>query len=57
MKVILLFLNSMFLLLFISVMVGEWGHPPAIIAGIGILNLVINSLYIMIKIPNDFARE
>ena len=57
MKVAILILNSMFLLLFISTIVGEWGKAPAIIAGIGIVNLLLNSIYIFIKIPNDFARE
>jgi hypothetical protein len=57
MKLAILILNSMFLLLFISTMVGEWGNAPAIIAGIAIVNLVLNSVYILIKIPNDFAQE
>jgi hypothetical protein len=47
----------MFLLLFVSTIVGTWGDAPAVIAGIAILNLVLNSLYILVKIPNDFARE
>jgi len=57
MKVALLILNSMFLLLFISAIVGSWGEGPAIISGIAVVNLVLNSLYILVKIPNDFARE
>ena len=57
MKLCLLLLNSMFLLLFVSTIVGEWGNAPAIIAGIAIVNLVLNSVYILIKIPNDFAKE
>lgn len=57
MKLAILILNSMFLLLFISTIVGEWGNAPAIIAGIAIVNLLLNSVYILIKIPNDFARE
>jgi hypothetical protein len=57
MKLAILILNSMFLLLFISTMVGEWGNAPAIIAGIAIVNLVLNSIYILIRIPNDFAQE
>ena len=57
MKLGILILNSMFLLLFISTIVGEWGNAPAIIAGIAIVNLVLNSVYILIKIPNDFAKE
>ena len=57
MKLCLLLLNSMFLLLFVSTIVGEWGNAPAIIAGIAIVNLLLNSVYILIKIPNDFGRE
>ena len=57
MKVGLLVLNSMFLLLFISVIIGEWGNPPAIIAAVGIVNLLLNSVYIFVRIPNDFAPD
>lgn len=57
MKIGLLILNSMFLLLFISTVIGEWGKAPAIIAGVAIFNLLLNSIYIFIKIPNDFAQE
>jgi len=57
MKLAILILNSMFLLLFVSTIVGEWGNAPAIIAGIAIVNLLLNSVYILIKIPNDFAKE
>lgn len=57
MKVAIMILNSMFLLLFISVVIGEWGKAPAMVAGIGIVNLLMNSIYIMIKIKNDFAQE
>lgn len=57
MKVGLLVLNSMFLLLFISVIIGEWGNAPAIIAAVGIVNLLLNSIYIFVKIPNDFAPD
>lgn len=57
MKVGLLVLNSMFLLLFISVIIGEWGNAPAIIAAVGIVNLLLNSVYIFVKIPNDFAPD
>ncbi len=56
MKLAILILNSMFLLLFASTIVGEWGNAPAIIAGIAIVNLVLNSVYIFIRIPNDFAK-
>lgn len=55
MKVGVLILNSMFLLLFISTIVGEWGKAPAIIAGIAIVNLVINSVFILIRAKNDFV--
>ena len=34
MKVGVMILNSMFLLLFISVLIGEWGKGAAIVAGI-----------------------
>ena len=47
----------MFLLLFISVIIGEWGKPSAIVAGISIVSLLLNSVYIFIKIPNDFAPD
>ena len=50
-----LFLNSMFLLLFISVLVAEWGNAPGLLAGIAIVNLVINSVFIMIKTKGEFA--
>jgi len=57
MKVGILILNAMFLLLFISTIVGEWGEAPALIAGIAIVNMVINSIYIFIKAPNDFTTD
>ncbi len=57
MKVALLILNSMFLLLLISVLVAEWGKAAGILSGIAILNLLLNSIYILVKVPNDFARE
>lgn len=57
MKIALLILNSMFLLLFISVIIGEWGKPSAIVSGISIVSLLLNSVYIFIKIPNDFAPD
>ena len=50
-----LFLNLMFLLLFISVLVAEWGNAPGLLAGIAIVNLVINSVFIMIKTKGEFA--
>lgn len=57
MKVALLILNSMFLLLLISVLVAEWGKGAGILSGIAIFNLLLNSIYILVKVPNDFARE
>lgn len=57
MKVAILVLNSMFLLLFISVIIGEWGNPPAIIAAVGIVNLLLNAVYILCRMPNDFAPD
>lgn len=57
MKLAIIILNSMFLLLFISAVIGEWGKPPAIISGIAIVNLLINSIYILIKVKNDFADK
>jgi len=55
MKVGMLILNAMFLLLFISTVIGEWGEGPAIVAGIAIVNLVINSVFILFKTTNDFG--
>ena len=57
MKLAIIILNSMFLLLFISAVIGEWGKPSAIISGIAILNLLINSVYIMAKVKNDWADK
>jgi len=56
MKLAVMILNSMFLLLFISTVIGEWGKAPAIIAGIGIVNLVINSIYILLRTKGDFEN-
>lgn len=56
MKIGILILNSMFLLLFISVIIGEWGDAPAIVAGIGVVNLVINSLFIFFRTINDLKN-
>ena len=55
MKLAIIILNSMFLLLFVSTIIGEWGKAPAIIAGIAVVNILINSVYILIKVKNDFA--
>ena len=57
MKVGVLILNSMFLLLLISVLIAEWGKAPAIVAGIAIFNIVINSVFILIKTKNDFVEQ
>ena len=57
MKVGVLILNSMFLLLLISVLIAEWGKAPAIVAGIAIFNIVINSVFILIKTKNDFEEQ
>ena len=57
MKVGVMILNSMFLLLLISVLIAEWGKAPAIVAGIAIFNIVINSVFILIKTKNDFVEQ
>jgi hypothetical protein len=57
MKIGVLILNSMFLLLFISAVIAEWGKGPGIIAGIAIVNIVINSVFILLKTVNDFGGE
>lgn len=49
MKVALLLLNSMFLLLFISIIIGEWGDSNAIVAGISTFMLLLNSAYILLR--------
>lgn len=48
-KVAVMVFNGMFLLLFISTVIGEWGDPPSIIAGIGIFTIVVNSIYILLR--------
>ena len=55
MKAAVLFLNSMFLLMFISVLIAEWGNAPGLLAGLAIFNLVINSVFIFIKTKGEFA--
>lgn len=55
MKAAVLFLNSMFLLMFISVLIAEWGNAAGIVSGIAIVSLVINSAFIMIKTKGEFA--
>ena len=54
MKVGVLILNSMFLLMFISIIIGEWGNPPATVAWIAIVNLVINFIFILLRTKKDF---
>ncbi len=55
MKAAVLFLNSMFLLMFISALISEWGNAAGIISGIALVSLVINSIFIMIKTKGEFA--
>ncbi|MCH8976482.1 MAG: hypothetical protein IH909_02530 [Proteobacteria bacterium] len=57
MKALVLFLNSMFLLLFISVLIAEWGNASGLLAGIAIVNLLINSVFIFIKAKGSFADQ
>ncbi len=57
MKLAVMILNAMFFLLFISAVIGEWGKPPAMIAGIAILSLIINSVFILIRTKSDFDTE
>ena len=57
MKALVLFLNSMFLLLFISVLIAEWGNASGLLAGIAIVNLLINYVFIFIKTKGAFADQ
>jgi len=57
MKAGVIMLNSMFLLLFISVFIAEWGNAPGLLAGLAIVNLLINSVFIMIKTKGEFADQ
>ena len=57
MKALVLFLNSMFLLLFISVLIAEWGNASGLLAGLAIVNLLINSIVIFIKVKGEFADQ
>jgi len=57
MKALVLFLNSMFLLLFISVLIAEWGNASGLLAGIAIVNLLIYSVFIFIKTKGSFADQ
>jgi len=50
-------LNSMFLLLFISVLIAEWGNTPGLLAGLAIVNLLINSVFIFIKTKGEFSDQ
>ncbi len=54
MKIGILILNSMFLLMFISVIVGQWGEAEAIVSAIAIVSLMINSIFIMLRPKKDF---
>ena len=57
MKAGVLLLNSMFLLLFISVLIAEWGDAPGLLAGLAIVSLVINSVFILIKTKGEFSDQ
>ncbi len=57
MKAAVMFLNSMFLLMFISVLIAEWGNAPGLVAGLAIVNLLINSIFILIKTKGEFADQ
>ncbi len=57
MKAAVMFLNSMFLLMFISALSAEWGNAPGLIAGLAIVNLLINSIFILIKTKGEFADQ
>ncbi len=57
MKAGVLILNSMFLLLFISVLIAEWGNAPGLLAGLAIFILLINSVFILIKTKGEFADQ
>ena len=52
MKVGIIILNAMFLLLLIA----EWGKGAGMLAGIAILNTIINSVFIFFKVKNDFKE-
>ena len=56
MKVAVMVLNAMLLLLFVSTVIGEWGEAPAIVAGIGIFSVAINSIFIVIRTKGDFEN-
>lgn len=57
MKADVLFLNSMFLLMFISALVSEWGNATGLVSGIAIVCLIINSVFIIIKTKGEFADQ
>ncbi len=57
MKIAVMILNSMFLLLLISVLVAEWGKASALLAGIAIANTVLNSVFILLKTRGDFEGQ
>lgn len=54
MKIGVMVLNAMFFLLFVSALIAEWGKAPAVMAGIGIVSLVYNSVFIMLRTKGDF---
>ena len=54
MKALVLFLNSMFLLLFISVLIAEWGNAAGLLAGMAIVNLLINKVHLRTRHDGHF---
>ena len=57
MKVGIIILNAMFLLLLVSVLITEWGEAAGIVSGIAIANTLVNSIFIFLKVENDFKRQ
>ena len=57
MKVGIIILNAMFLLLLASVLITEWGKAAGILSGIAIANTLLNSIFIFLKVENDFKRQ
>ena len=54
MKVGIIILNAMFLLLLVSVLIAEWGKGISMLAGVAILNMLINTVFIFFNFDNDF---
>ena len=54
MKLLVMVFNSMFMLMFISAVIAEWGKPVAIIAGIGLVSVFMNGLFILLRTRGDF---